>query len=172
MKGKLSLIAGVAAAGLLCSSYAMAATQAVTANIAFDTAISLTKNADINFGSVAAVTAGDYTIDTAGVVTAGGGGVWLFGTPVAADINIVGSTTQAINITVGGYTAGGIGGGVVPSAATCKYDGGAEAACPLNAQAAPGAGKTLKVGVKVTVDNAQTSGSAATPSFTVTVLYV
>lgn len=172
MKSKFSVIAGVAAVGLLCSTYALAATQAVTANIAFDAAITLTKNADITFGTVQALTAGTYTIDTAAVVTPGGGGVVLGGSPVAGDILIQGSATQTINISVGGYTAGGIGGGVVPSAATCAYDSGAEAACTLNTQAAPtAAGKTLKVGVLVTVDALQTAGSVATPSFTVTVVY-
>ena len=44
----------VAAAALLFSADAMAATSIVTANIAFDTPLSLTKNSDISFGTVSA----------------------------------------------------------------------------------------------------------------------
>lgn len=169
MKTKLALAAGVAAVGLLCSAYAMAATQSVTANIAFDTAISLTKNADINFGSVAALTAGNYTIDTTGAVVAAGGGVWLFGTPAAADITVAGSTTQTIDIVANNYAADN---GVTPSDATCSYNGGAEAACgTLSGVAAPGAGKTLLIGAKVTVDGTQASGTAETPTFDIVVTY-
>jgi len=61
------LAVGVAA--LMFTADAMAATQSVTSNIAFDTPLSITKNADINFGTVAAGIAGTYTISTAANIT-------------------------------------------------------------------------------------------------------
>lgn len=148
---------------------ASAATQSVTANIAFDTALSITKNSDINFGVVKALTADTYTITTAGVVTAGGGaGNILSGTPTAGNLTIVGSATQLIDISVGSYTANN---GVTPSAATCAYNGGGAGACPLTGVAAPGAGKTLLLGAQVAASGAQAAGTSAAPTFVVTVLY-
>lgn len=146
-----------------------AATQSVTANIAFDTAITLTKNADINFGVVRALTADTYTITTGAVVTAGGGATNILGgTPAAGNINIVGSSTQTIAISVGSYTANN---GVTPSNATCAYNGGGAGACSLTAQAAPAAGKTLLLGVQVAASGAQAAGTSAAPTFVVTVVY-
>lgn len=157
------------AAFLTLSQDASAVTQSVTANIAFDNAITLTKNADINFGIVKAATADTYTITTAGVVTAGGGaGNILGGTPAAANITIAGSATQTVAISAGSYTANN---GVTPSAATCAYNGGGSAACSLTAQAAPGAGKTLLVGVQVAASGAQAAGTSAAPTFVITVVY-
>jgi hypothetical protein len=108
-----------------------------------------------------------YTINTAGAVAAAGPGSWLAGPTVVGNITIAGSTAQAVTITVGGYTANG---GVTPSNATCSYDGGAAGPCAISG-AAPGAGKTLLLGVRANVNGTQASGSAATPSFTVTVAY-
>ena len=164
----LGLLGSVLTAG---SAYA--ATQSVTANIRFDTALALTKNFDINFGMVKASTAGDFTIDTAGTITPANGGVVIGGTPVVGDITIVGSTDQTIAISTGTYVAAGIGDGVTLSDATCKYGTATAAACdtPLTAQAAPGAGTHLLLGVKATVDANQTAGTHPTPAFTVTVVY-
>jgi hypothetical protein len=162
-----------AAVGLLFASYgAMAATQSVTANITFDTALSLVKNFDINFGYVTALQANTYKIDTAGAVTVTGGagtGVWLGGTPVVGNIAITGSTTQTINITASNYVANN---GVTPLLATCKYGAGAEAACStLTAQAAPGASTTLLIGVSVSASGTQAAASAAAPTFDIVVTY-
>ena len=67
---------------------------------------------------------------------------------------------------------GGVGGGVSLSAATCAYNGGAAVPCSLSTQAAPtSAGKTLLLGVTVTVNASQTAGTTATPTFTITVVY-
>src|SRR5947209_4088357 len=96
------LFVGVAIAALA-SSQALAATQSVTANIAFDTPLSITKNADIQFGTVKAGVTGTYVINTAASVSASGNGVWLYGTPAAANLTIAGSTTQTISISVGTY---------------------------------------------------------------------
>lgn len=149
------------------SADAFAATQSVTANITFDTALTLTKEADIDFGTVAAGVATTYTISTAGAITAGNA-TWLYGTPAAGDITITGSATQGLTISTGTYTADA---NVTPSAATCAYDGGAASACDGGiAGAAPGAGgKTLLLGVSATTTAAVT-GSAA-PTFIVTVVY-
>ncbi|MES2906891.1 MAG: DUF4402 domain-containing protein [Pseudomonadota bacterium] len=152
----------------LFTSAAFAVTQSVTANIAFDTALTLTKNADINFGRVKAATADTYTINTAGTVTAAGSGQYLGGTTAAGNITIAGSTTQTINVSVGNYTANG---GVTPQSATCAYNGGGAAACSLTGVAAPGAGKTLLLGVQAVVDGSQAAGTTAAPTFDVTVVY-
>ncbi|MBI3441668.1 MAG: hypothetical protein HY052_07705, partial [Proteobacteria bacterium] len=53
---------------------------AETGSIGFDTALSIDTVTNINFGTVQAVTAGDYTINTSGAVTAANGGVWIYGT--------------------------------------------------------------------------------------------
>ncbi len=145
-----------------------AATQSVTANISFDTALTLTKNADINFGTVEALTAETYTITSAGVVTAAGVGEILYGTKNAASITIEGSTTQTINISVGNYAANN---GVTPSNATCNYNAAGAGTCALNAVAAPAAGKILLIGVDAAVGGAQAAGTSAAPTFDITVVY-
>lgn len=160
----LALLSGA----LALSQHVNAATQSVTANIAFDSAITLTKNADINFGVVKAGAAANYTITTAAVVSTGGAGEVLGGTPAAGNITVAGSATQTVAVSVGSYTANN---GVTPSAATCSYNGEAAAACSLTAQAAPGAGKTLLLGVTVAVDGTQAAASTAAPTFVVTVVY-
>lgn len=149
------------------------ATFAQTGAITFDTPLTIDTVTNIKFGFVKASTAGNFTINTAGTITPAGGGVWLGGVKNAGSLKIHGSATQTISITTGTYVSSGIGSGVVPSAATCAYNGGAAVACTgLTLQAAPtAAGKTLLLGVKVTVDANQTAATAATPSFTVTVTY-
>jgi len=144
-----------------------------TGAITFDTGLTIDTVVNINFGVVKAATAGDFTINTAGTITPAGGGVWLGGVKNAGSLKIHGSAIQTISISAGSYVAGGIGNGVMPSAATCSYNGGAEVACTgMTLQAAPtAAGKTLLLGVKATVDANQTAATAATPSFTVTVTY-
>ena len=160
----LCLSLGVAAVG----QGVNAATKSVTANIAFDTAIALTKNADIDFGIVEAGVADTYTITTGAAVTAAGVGEVLGGSPAAGDITIVGSAAQTVAITVGSLVANN---GVTPANITCAYDGGGSAACALAGQAAPGAGKTLLLGADAVVDGTQAAGSSAAPTFVVTVVY-
>jgi hypothetical protein len=147
---------------------AKAVTQSVTANISFDLPLALTKVSDINFGTVLASVADTYTITTAGVVSAAGSGATLYGTPTAGNITISGSSSQTVAISVGSYTANN---GVTPQNATCAYNGGAAGACSLTGQAAPGAGKTLLLGVQAVVDGTQAAGSSAAPTFVVTVVY-
>ena len=146
----------------------MAATQSVTANISFDTPLTLTKVSDVRFGTVSAGVASTYTITTAGAVTATGSGQYLYGTKAAGNITIAGSTTGTLNISVGGYTANN---GVTPANATCAYNGGAAGSCTIPTAVAPGTGKTLLIGVDAQVSGTQAAGSSATPSFTVTVVY-
>lgn len=159
---------GLAASLFVCGA-AMAADQPVTADIAFDAALSLNKTADINFGIVKSLTTGTYAINTSGTVTPSNGGVVIGGSTSAASISITGSASQTVDISAGSYTADS---GVTPSAAVCKYGAGAEQACSYSGAAAPGAGgTTLLVGVTVAADGSQAAGSSATPSFTVTVVY-
>lgn len=158
-------------ASLLASGGAYAATQSVTANMSFDSVLTLTKNADINFGTVRAAQIGTYTINTAGVVTPSGGGVLVAGTPAAGQITITGSGTQTLSISTGTYA---VNNGVTPSAATCAYDGAAATACdtPLTGLTAPGiGGRVLRLGVAAAVDGSQAVGSTAAPTFVVTVIY-
>ena len=163
------LAVAISLAGTLASGIAFAATQNITANVNFDTALTITKTNDISFGLVKALQAGTYTISAAGVVTPTAGGVVLGGTPTAASLSIVGSTTQLIDISTGNYQ---VNAGVTPSAATCKYNAGIEAACgTLTSQAAPGTGKTLLVGVQIAADGTQGAGSTAAPTFDVVVNY-
>ncbi len=162
------LLAYVSAAALI-SSNALAATQSVTANIAFDTVLSINKEHDIDFGTVKAGVTGTHVITTAGSVSSTGNGVWISGTPTAGELTISGSTTQTLTISAGSFTANE---SVTPSVATCSYNGGGvDADCSMAAQAAPGAGKTLLIGVTVTMDGSAAAGDSSTPSFTITVNY-
>jgi len=142
-------------------------------SLAFDVPLSIDTLADINLGHVAANTTGTYTINTSGTVTTTGGGQWINGTTNAGQLLIHGSATQTISIYAGSYIAGGTGGGVQISNATCAYNGGAAASCSLAGQAPPtSAGKILLIGATVNVTNqSQPEGSTATPTFTITVTY-
>jgi len=136
--------------------------------IGFDSALAMTKNSDINFGTVSALKVSTYRISTVGLVsTVSGTGTPLYGTTAAANIQISGSATDGITISAGGYTANN---GVTPSNAKCSYNGGAAAACAMTG-VAPGAGRTLLVGVDVAADGTQAAGTAAAPTFTITVAY-
>lgn len=164
---KLILVAGVVSA---MATGAQAATQSVTVNMEFDTELALTKNSDIDFGLLKAGVNDTYTMDTTGSITPSGAGVVLGGTPTVGDIDITGSTTQVIDITANNYVANG---GVTPSAATCNYNGGGEAACTtLTGVAAPtGAGKNLLVGVAIAADGTQVAGATPAPTFDIVVNY-
>ena len=163
-----ALCAGMMTAGAAQAGQ-QSASQSVTADISFDTPLSLTPVASIQFGTVKALQAGTYVIDTTGAVTASGGGLWLYGTPAAGNLTVAGSATQTITISTGSYVANG---GVTPSAATCKYGAAVAAACDAGLSvAAPGASTTLLLGVQVVSDNTPTAGTTSTPSFTVTAVY-
>jgi hypothetical protein len=149
---------------------AISATQSVTATMAFDVALSLNKVSDVSFGVVKASTAGTYTINTSGNVTASSGGVFLGGTSAAGNLTISGSSTQTVAISTGSYLADH---GVSLSSAICSYNSGTATTCDsgLTGQVAPGAGKTLKIGVTAVSDGTAGTGVTATPSFTVSVIY-
>ena len=169
MKKANFLAFALGAAALLGASQAWAATQSVTANIAFDSPVTLTKTADINFGTETAANASTYRISTAGAVTTTvGTGAYLYGATNAGSITIAGPAADTLTISVGGYTANN---GVTPSNASCAYNGGAAVTpCSYAAAVAPGAGKTLLLGVDVTADGTQAAGTTAAPTFTVTVV--
>ncbi len=147
---------------------AQAGTLSTTCNIGVDVALSITLNSHINFATVKAGTADTYTISTAGAVSHAGSGAELYGTPAAGNLTIVGSTTRTINISAGNY---GSNNGVTLQSATCDYNSGGSGTCALNGVAAPGAGKTLLLGVQAVVDGTQTAGTSAAPTFDVTVVY-
>ncbi len=138
-----------------------------TANIAFDVPLSAFTVNNIDFGIVKAGHIGTYVISPAGVVTPSNGGVLEGGTPMAGNVTITGSTTQGITLSDDTYVNDN---GVTISAAKGSYDGGTAKTLPFNA-GAPGAGKTLLLGVKVVADGTQADQSTATPSFNVNVVY-
>lgn len=143
-----------------------------TATLIFDTALSTTTNVgSINYGTVrAGINGATYAVSTAGVMTVGGGGQTLYGTPAAASFNIIGSTTQTVVVGVVSYSGASF--GTTASLARCKYGAGAEVACSaLGTVAAPGAGTVLLVGATVTSDGTATAGQTATPSFTLSFVY-
>jgi hypothetical protein len=169
MKKARFLVFAIGVASLLGASQAGAATQSVTANIAFDAPLTLTKTADINFGTVTANNASTYRFGAvSGLTVIAGTGLPLYGTASAGSITIAGSVADTLAISVGGYTANN---GVTPSNASCAYNGGAQVTpCSYAAAAAPGAGKTLLLGVDVAADGTQAAGTSAAPTFTVTVV--
>jgi hypothetical protein len=147
---------------------AWAATQSVTANIAFDSPLTLTKTADINFGTMTASNASTYVITRLGTIfTTAGTGTYLYGATNAGSITIAGPTNDTITISVGSYTANN---GVTPSNASCFYKLTLRTPCSYAGATAPGAGTTLLLGVTVAADGTQAAGTAATPTFTVTVV--
>jgi len=171
MRAYAKYLGYAALTGVVVSGIAYAATQSVTANATFDSALTLTKNNDINFGTLKALTSGTYVISTAGVVTPSAGGVVINGTPNAGSITITGSATQTVAISTGSYVADA---GVTPSAATCNYNGSPIANCDTGGTgltAPGGGGKTLLLGVQIVADGTQTAGSTAAPTFVVTVVY-
>jgi hypothetical protein len=170
MKRNLIKTGALALSIIAIAGSAYAVTQTVTANIAFDTAITITPVNDIDFGTVEALSATTYVINTADTVSVSAGtGQLLGGTPASGELTIIGSTTQLIDITANNYVANA---GVTPSAATCAYNGGAAAACTsLTGVAAPGAGKTLLLGVTAAADGTQAANSTAAPTFDIVVAY-
>jgi len=159
-----------AAVVLLGIGAAYAATTTVTATIKFLSDLSITVVSQPNFGYVKAGQIGTYVLDPlTGLVTASGGGVVEGGTTNAGVYTITGSASDTINISASGYT---VSGASTPSAANCSYNGGAEVAnCAITAGVAPGAGKTLKVGLQIATTAAGVDNTSNTPSFTLTVVY-
>ncbi len=150
------------------TTVAFAFTWNVSSSVSFDVPLTLTKQTDINFGTVKAVTASTYTITTAGAVSATGSGAALYGTPTAGNITISGSAIQTINISVGSLVANN---GVTLQNPTCSYNGGASGSCTINSAAAPGGGKTLLLGIQAVVSGAQAANTSAAPTLIVTVVY-
>jgi len=179
MKKKLALMAASAMITGALTQAALASTpqqQVVTANIAFAETLSLTLVSDIDFGIVQANRVGDYTITTAGVVSTPAfpgpnNGIIVDDTTAnAGEITITGAGN--IDVDIASYSAAI--GGVVASAATCKYGVAAEVDCEdasLDNAAAPGAGTALLLGVTVHADGTQNDLDTAAPTFTVEVVF-
>jgi uncharacterized protein DUF4402 len=143
-------------------------TQNVTANLAFDAPLTITKNSDIDFGLLQAATSATYVITPAGGLS-NTGGAYLGGSPHAGNLTIKGSASQVINISTGNYVANN---GVTPSVATCAYGTGSAVPCTLTSQAAPtSTGTTLLLGLTASANGSQAAGTTAAPTFDVTVNY-
>lgn len=147
----------------------MAATQTVTAHIAFAMPASVTKNTDIDFGAVRADAPTAYTITPGGVVSAPGARKIAGGAPVAGSILIMGTKDQRINISVTQYADGG---GVSPQNATCAYGDRLGGHCEItDVSSPPGKGTALLLGVQAVMNGAPSAAAKPAPSFTVTVAY-
>jgi Mat/Ecp fimbriae major subunit len=100
---KFSMIKAVSAAAVLAAgvsaSAANAATASADAKATILASLVVTKNTDLDFGTVAVNTAGSRTISNAGLSTACTGGVCA-GTVSAADFDITGLVGSNILITV------------------------------------------------------------------------
>jgi hypothetical protein len=164
-------------AGLLggFASEAYAVIGSYSAGATFRTRLEISSVVNADFGKLSAgVATTVYKMDTSGDVTvASGPGVQLSETgSQAASMLIKGSAFQSIDISVGSYTANN---SVTPSAATCRYNMGAEAACTatvFDTAAAPtSAGKTLQLGLTISAAANRTEGLVAAPTFVVTVAY-
>lgn len=144
------------------------ATNNTTGNssITFDVPITITKVSDINFGTCKTASS-VYTMSTAGNITATGSGAYISGTKNAGNLTIGGSTTSTVTLSVGNYQANG---GPTPSNAKGAYNGGGSASFPMTV-AAPGAGKTLLLGVDLTATGSEATSTTFSPSFDVTAVY-
>lgn len=145
-----------------------AATQTMTARVAFASVLTISSVSDLSFGDVAADSSGTYTLSPSGSLVTSDGGVALGGDVHAGTMTISGSQTQSINIVATNYATSQ---GVTPSDATCSYSGGPVGSCTMSGLAAPGTGSTLLVGAKLVADGTQTAGTQATPTFDIVVTY-
>lgn len=163
-------VSSLGAVAILASGIALAATQNFTASVRFAAPLVLTKVADPNFGTLKAGSAASYSLSTAGVVTTSGLGEVISTTGTqSGQLTIAGSSLQTIDISAGNYTANNA---VTPSNARCAYNGGgAVAGCSISNAVAPGAGKTLLIGLDIAADGSQADGSTASPTFDVVVVY-
>ena len=172
MRNNLKITAAVLMlASSLCATNSLAATQDSTAGATFLTPITFGSVTAASFGYIKALATGTYVLATDGTMAAPGGtGEREGGTLAAGSMSIIGSTTQTINI---GVAAGAANNGATLSAFRCNYDAGGEVGCgdaSLDTAAAPGAGKTLLVGMTLTAASTANNTVAAAP-YTVTVVY-
>ncbi len=138
--------------------------------VSFVAPITVTANTLPNFGNVITDVSGQtLTLSTTGAISGANSSDYVSGA-LAGNYTIKGSASSTIAISIGGYGADH---NVVPSAATCAYNGGAVSSpCNLSTQVAPGnAGKTLLVGLTMTTNNTETDGTVANPTFQITVVY-
>jgi hypothetical protein len=139
-----------------------------SANIQFDTAFTFNFVSNIDYASVKSATAGDYTINTTGTLSAANGGVLITGTPTVGQVTIIGSSTQAITISISGTTADQ---GVSVTATRGRYGAGAEQNFPISG-GPPGAGGTnLFIGATVHADGTQADSVTANPVITIQAIY-
>jgi hypothetical protein len=154
---------------------AYALTNSMSASVKFATAISFANSTNANFGIVTAGQANTYTMDTTGAITVSGAGtgVTLGGTVTVASVDITGSTTQTMNITLNNAAADG-GVSLALANATCDYDAGSVSNTCNNAafdSITPGAGKALLIGLEIVADGTQTDNQTKTPTFDLVAVY-
>lgn len=163
----LSKITVVSAGLALCfGGSVLAVTLNSTADLSFQTALTLAEVNNIDFGIVEALNAQALTIDPDDTLSAG---TVIGGTQEAAEITITGANAGA-TITVNNFAT--VDNGVTLSAPTCTHN-----AASINCEAGAsvtlvgGGADTLLVGITATVDGTQAAGTTAAPAFDVVVDY-
>ncbi len=147
---------------------AKAVTLSTNAVVRFVSPLVIATNQLPNFGSVATGGAGRVlTLDTNGNITNTNAADYMSGAAVGK-YTVTGSSNNTVNISAQNYVANN---NVIPSAATCAYNGGTANPCNLAAQVAPGSGKTLLVGITITTSGVSNDGDTANPMFDLVVTY-
>jgi hypothetical protein len=152
---------------------AYAVTNSMSATVEFATPISFANSTNANFGIVSSGVGDTYTMDTSGTITPAATGLALGGTVTVASVDITGSATQTMDITLNNAAANG-GVSLTLANATCDYDGGAVSNTCNNAafdSITPGAGKTLLIGLEIVADGTQANGATGTPTFDLVAVY-
>ena len=169
---KVFLATTALASSVMFANSAHALTSTFTADIDVLDALSMSQNTQMNFGKMATPSA-DVVVH---LTQAGGNGGSTTATMIdtasmaAGSIKIAGSSASTISI------SGADGGGVAGFEFTqlnCKFNAGAESdiiGAAKTAQAAPGVGKNLVCGAKLSVADAVVDGTYA-PDYDITVNY-
>ncbi len=152
-----------------CAVLAASITHGGGGTASFALPIVITQNQSLSFGLVRTGASGRVIrLNTSGGITGGAASSYIQGA-VVGDYTISASSTRTIAITVNGYSANN---GVTPSAARCRYNGGAEGTCnSLSAVTGVPGGATLLLGLTITTNAAHTDGQTATPTFNLNVVY-
>lgn len=149
-------------------SIAAAVTHTVTAQVSFARGLSATMMEQADFGVLKATIPAKYTLSTAGIVSIAGQTTQPSHGSKAGGIIISGPATQNMDIIVDQYTKGN---GIVPSNAYCSYDNADAMPCMLSGQAAPGAGKVLRIGLDIALTGYAHPANHNMPGFEVEMRY-